>query len=174
MCARGSVSSSYQNGSTVIEELQPDPAPQPAKPKGKGKENHAAMHTYDHSKAKWDSFSSDEPQPAPSSSKPASRSRPTSSNGLDSGFLKPRETLRKAAPTQLPPVRQPPAAASSAEAHKDAGNQLFRKGQHDKAIEAYTRCLPRLWCAQRLWKPCIARRRADPCPKQGFSRHTRC
>ena len=129
--------SSYGNGATVIEELEPEPIVQSTKAlkTDRGKENHAAMHTYDHSKAKWDSFNAEEAEAAPSS-QPAKAA--PSSKAAD-GFLKARETTRKPQQAPLPPVRQPPQADNSAEGHKNRGNELFRKAQYDKALEAYTR-----------------------------------
>ena len=135
--------SSYDNGATVIEEIVPEPVasnlPQGSKPQrlDKGKENHAAMHTYDHSKAKWDNFNPEEealPRQPVSAAAP-----PKPSNTLADGFLTARETTRKPQQKPLPPVRQPPQADNSAEGHKNRGNELFRKTQYDQAVDAYTR-----------------------------------
>ena len=50
---------SCDNGATVIEEIAPEPVAKPQR-LDNGKENHAAMHTHDHSKAKWDNFTPEE------------------------------------------------------------------------------------------------------------------
>ena len=140
--ARGS---SYDNGATVIEEIVPEPvassSPQGAKPdrQDRGKENHAAMHTYDHSNKKWENFNPDEEEKAPSGrhAKPSSPAK--TGDTLADGFLRARESTRKPQQKPLPPVRQPPQAYNSAEGHKNRGNELFRKTQYDQAVEAYTR-----------------------------------
>ena len=128
--------SSYGNGATVTEEIAPEPVAKPQR-LDKGKENHAAMHTHDHSKAKWDNFTPEE-EAAPSQPvSAAAPAKPTST--LADGFLRARETTRKPQQKPLPPVRQPPQADNSAEGHKNRGNELFRKTHYDQAVDVYTK-----------------------------------
>jgi len=106
----------------------------PPPPEGQeGRQRHAAGHTYDYFRDKWDKFDVDKalaeadadgpppaaapapPEPTPT---PAPRGDPSPAGGV-----------------------RPAARGKTAAQLKDEGNQLFKRGKHAEAIEQYTASL---------------------------------
>ena len=105
---------------------------------------HAAGHTFDHASRKWDSFNAEAALAEITNDIPAPPFAAPPAEQKENGLMSAVHTIRKASPWRpLPPVRKPVAPAPppdiTAEGAKEQGNLLFKQGQHQHAVAAYTR-----------------------------------